>query len=264
MAAAGAVIAVGLTAIVLACTPAPYAETTPAPAVAQVATVEPAPFTPTTAPATPQPVTQTPAPLDETPQAVTRTPTPEPNTTQTPTRTPTPPPATQQPVPHTPTVPPTATHSEPQIDSASGLPVGTVIVGDTAFRVEVAADAGSRRQGLSNRDGIPQDAGMLFLMPQAGVQTFWMKEMRFLLDMVWIGPNCQVAGVTQDVPAPEAGTPTSELPRYNSPESTLYVLEINAGLARGLAIVPGTPISFLNIEDAAPGACPQTDVLEQP
>ena len=62
---------------------------------------------------------------------------------------------------------------------------------------------------------------MLFLMPREGVQTFWMKEMRFPLDMVWIGAGCRVTGVTgvtHDVPFPEAGTPASELPRYKSPD----------------------------------------------
>ena len=127
-----------------------------------------------------------------------------------------------------------------------------------AFSVEIAADAGSRSTGLSYRDGLAHNAGMLFLMPREGVQTFWMKEMRFPLDMVWIGAGCRVTGVTHDVPFPEAGTSTSELPRYKSPDGTLYVLEINAGLARDLGIIPGAKVAFLNIEDTPLAACPQT------
>ena len=127
-----------------------------------------------------------------------------------------------------------------------------------AFSVEIAADAGSRSTGLSYRDGLARNAGMLFLMSREGVQTFWMKEMRFPLDMVWIGADCRVTGVTHDVPFPEAGTSTSELPRYKSPDGTLYVLEINAGLAHDLGITTGAKVAFLNIEDAPPDACPQT------
>ena len=102
---------------------------------------------------------------------------------------------------------------------------------NTSISVEIASHSESRSTGLSYRDGLPRNAGMLFLMPREGVQTFWMKEMRFPLDMVWIGADCRVTGVTHDVPFPEAGTSTSELPRYKSPDGTLYVLEINAGLS---------------------------------
>ena len=96
---------------------------------------------------------------------------------------------------------------------------------------------------------------MLFLMPRQGVQTFWMKEMRFPLDMVWIGADCRVTGVTHNVPHPAPGTPSSDLPRYKSPEGTLYVLEINASLAAQLGIDTGTEAAFLNIQDAEPTAC---------
>ena len=129
---------------------------------------------------------------------------------------------------------------------------------NTSISVEIASHSESRSTGLSYRDGLPRNAGMLFLMPREGVQTFWMKEMRFPLDMVWIGAACRVTGVTHDVPFPEAGTSTSELPRYKSPDGTLYVLEINAGLARELAIEPGAKVAFLNIEDTPLAACPQT------
>ena len=127
------------------------------------------------------------------------------------------------------------------------------MVGGTGFQVEVASDSDSRSTGLSYRDSLEPDAGMLFLMPGQGVQTFWMKEMRFPLDMVWIGADCQVTGVTRDVPFPAPGTPDSDLPRYSSPEDTLYVLEINAGLAAELGIGAGTEVAFLDIS----GACPQ-------
>ena len=86
-----------------------------------------------------------------------------------------------------------------------------------------------------------------------------MKEMRFPLDMVWIGAGCRVTGVTHDVPFPEGDTPTSELPRYKSPDGTLYVLEINAGLARELGVETGSAVAFIDIEEAGSDACPQAE-----
>ena len=63
-----------------------------------------------------------------------------------------------------------------------GYPGGT-------FDVELALSGPQRERGLSYRDGLPQSAGMLFDMGETIVPTFWMKGMRFPLDMVWIRPS---------------------------------------------------------------------------
>ena len=199
-----------------------------------------------------EPVAATPSPAPETPQPTamsTPTQTPE-VATETPTLAPETPNPTASPTPTT-TPLPTATASP------AGLPIGTVVIANTQFSVEVAANSDSRSTGLSYRDSLQPKAGMLFLMPREGAQTFWMKEMRFPLDIVWIGADCRVTGVTPDIPFPTPGTASSDLPRYKSPDGTLYVLEINAGLAAELGITEGTKATFINIDDAPPNTCAQ-------
>ena len=85
---------------------------------------------------------------------------------------------------------------------------------------------------------------MLFVYENDAPRTFWMPDMHFPLDMVWISSDCTVAGVTADVPHPAPDTPRSELPIYPSDAPVRFVLEINAGQAAQHGIAPGAPVAF--------------------
>lgn len=104
-------------------------------------------------------------------------------------------------------------------------------VGSAAFSVEVASTTVALARGLSFRAGLDQGHGMLFLFGSAGGQSFWMKDMHFPLDMIWIGGN-SVLGFTEQIPPPAPGTPFWGLPIYHSPSGTDKVLEVNAGAVR--------------------------------
>ncbi len=125
---------------------------------------------------------------------------------------------------------------------ASSGPI--VRIGRTAYRVELALTRGERAQGLSGRLALEPDAAMLFVYDDDGAQTFWMPNMRFPLDMVWIKSDCTVRGVTADVPNPPADVPLGDLPRYPSTEPVRFVLEINAGQAERHGIVAGGRVEF--------------------
>ncbi len=127
--------------------------------------------------------------------------------------------------------------------SPAGLPTATLSVAGHALSVEVAADEASRERGLSGRAALPRDAGMLFDMGQVMTPNFWMKDMRFALDLVWIGADRRVAGVTADA-QPQPGAPDSALRLYPAPSPVRYVLEVNAGAAQRLGLRPGAPVAF--------------------
>ncbi len=131
------------------------------------------------------------------------------------------------------------------VETAVRVPV--VEVGGAAFKVEVSDDAEERSQGLSGRDPLPDDGGMLFVYQEPVVPGFWMRQMRFPLDFVWIGDDCTVADVTPDVPAPEPGTPESELTLYRPSAPVLYNLEVNAGTAARHGIGVGDEVRFRNV-----------------
>jgi uncharacterized protein len=115
--------------------------------------------------------------------------------------------------------------------------------GDGALRVEVASTPEQSERGLGYRDALADDAGMLFDLHRTRAQEFWMKGMHFALDFVWIGEDKRVVAVTAGV-QPEPGIADAELRRYASPVPVRYVLEVSAGTAARLGIVPSTELTF--------------------
>jgi uncharacterized membrane protein (UPF0127 family) len=112
----------------------------------------------------------------------------------------------------------------------------TVQAGPQTWRVEVAETPAARERGLSERDRLVPGTGMLFPFEAPFYAGFWMKGMRFSLDIVWIGPDQRVLGVTAMVPC--TGDPC---PVAFPPAPTALVLEVNQGEFAG---APGTPLSW--------------------
>lgn len=113
-----------------------------------------------------------------------------------------------------------------------------VRIGEHTILVEVADSAEERSTGLSGRDGLEEGRGMIFLFPESAVQRFWMKEMKFPIDIIWVRDG-RVVGFEEDVPVPAAGVSESELPVYFSPEAVDMVLEVSAGTVYSLGIQVG-------------------------
>ena len=122
-----------------------------------------------------------------------------------------------------------------------------VRVGLLEFPVEVAADSGKQNKGLSGRESLDAGTGMLFVFESAERFRFWMREMEISLDMVWIGPNCRVVDVSENVPFPEPDTPLHDLPRYSPESPAKYVLEINGGESADLGLKIGDQVEFVGL-----------------
>ena len=97
---------------------------------------------------------------------------------------------------------------------------------------------------------------MLFIFETDGNYTFWMKDMRFPLDLVWISAECLVAEVVANAPPPEPGQTPNELARYTPSVQARYVLEINAGEAKTAEIDPGDAVEFAGNSLATYGCRP--------
>ena len=126
-------------------------------------------------------------------------------------------------------------------------PDGAVLtVGGQLFRIELAVTRQERSTGLSGRDHLDSDAGMLFVFSVEQLLTFWMKETLIPLDLIYI----DLAGTVVSVHtmAPEPGVPDGSLTRYDSTGPALYALEINAGLAGQLGVGPGAVIEVDDVE----------------
>lgn len=115
--------------------------------------------------------------------------------------------------------------------------------GDRVLRVEVASTPAQSERGLGYRDALAADAGMIFDLHETQVPVFWMKGMRFPLDMVWIDDAKRVVDVTRDV-EPQPGASDAELRRYSPKAPVRYTLELNAGAAERLGLAPGVQLAF--------------------
>jgi hypothetical protein len=120
-----------------------------------------------------------------------------------------------------------------------------VRVGSLEFPVEVAADSAKRITGLSGRASLDAGTGMLFVFENEERFRFWMREMEISLDIVWIGSNCQVVDVSENVPFPDPSTPEDDLPRYSPESPAKYVLEINGGESLDLGLGIGDQVEFV-------------------
>lgn len=111
------------------------------------------------------------------------------------------------------------------------LPKSHVTIDKQTFSVEVATTSAQQELGLSGRASLPQNQGMLFVFPVADRYPFWMKEMKFPLDMLFINNN-KIVTIFHDVPAPKDPSNTNTLPVYAPDGAANQVLEINAGLSK--------------------------------
>ena len=101
-----------------------------------------------------------------------------------------------------------------------------------------------RRQGLSDRESLESGGGMLFVYESARPLQFWMVQMQFPLDFVWIGDDCTVGEISRDVPPPPPGADDSEIVRVSPSGEMQFVLEINAGEAEALGLGVGDGVVF--------------------
>ena len=123
-----------------------------------------------------------------------------------------------------------------QIVKAIDLPNKTL-------EVEIADTVEKRRIGLSNRDNLDPNTGMLFIYTLNQSPQFWTKDMRFAIDILFLDENMQVTKIYENA-LPCQSNPC---PIFPGPQNTKYVLELNAYQARELGLKIGTQIERKNI-----------------
>ena len=109
--------------------------------------------------------------------------------------------------------------------------------------VDVASTLEKQIQGLSGRASLAWGTGLLFLYEIGDFKRFWMIDMKFSIDMIWIRDG-RIVGIHHRVPVPEPGTPTQKLPRYGIDELVDTVLEVPAGFAAANGWTRGDAVVF--------------------
>ncbi|OGG23622.1 hypothetical protein A3A79_00200 [Candidatus Gottesmanbacteria bacterium RIFCSPLOWO2_01_FULL_43_11b] len=117
-----------------------------------------------------------------------------------------------------------------------------VKIRDSVFYVDLAIAPKDRERGLSGRKSMAQNRGVLFLFGSPGVYHFWMKDMHFPLDFIWISEST-VVDIDENVPPPKTG----EFPVELSPSQSIdKVLEVNGGVVKSSRIQIGDTLQFRN------------------
>ena len=121
----------------------------------------------------------------------------------------------------------------------------SLAIGSTEIPVEVASTDEAIKKGLSGRAELAEDSGMLFVFSTPYKYRFWMPDMHFPIDIIWIGENYEVVGVSQNI----SNDFDPENPVfYSPPQPTKYVLEVNAGFAAVHGVEVGDIALFRLIE----------------
>lgn len=120
--------------------------------------------------------------------------------------------------------------------SPEGNEIKELKISGKAFHAEIVSDAAKLSLGLGERDSLCADCGMLFEFPKLSKRSFWMKDMKFPLDIIWINGR-EIIYVSKNIPADYPGTISPDAPVDR-------VLEINAGSADALGVKDGDKIEF--------------------
>ena len=122
-----------------------------------------------------------------------------------------------------------------------------VVINEKIIFVELAITPEDRQRGLMERDLLEKDNGMLFVFSEEDAYSFWMKNMKISLDIIWINADGNVVYFVEDVP-PCVQSPCQT---YSPNADALYVLEVNPGVIDVLGIEENTEviISLNNLEN---------------
>jgi uncharacterized membrane protein (UPF0127 family) len=110
---------------------------------------------------------------------------------------------------------------------------------NACIRVEIADTYEKRKAGLMFRESLPENQGMLFIFDSEDYYSFWMKNMRIPLDIIWIDKDKRIVDIKADVPPCKdscEGLPSNAKAKY--------ILEVNVGFAERNGIKIGDEVRF--------------------
>lgn len=113
-----------------------------------------------------------------------------------------------------------------------------IVLGGRMVSVEVADTDAKRTRGLSGHAPLKDGEGMIFIFDTAGKYSFWMKDMLFPIDIIWIGEDFSVVDITENA------EPNSYPNLFTPREEALYVLEVNAGFSNEKGLKIGDKVEF--------------------
>lgn len=118
-----------------------------------------------------------------------------------------------------------------------GYGVRSVVVAGKEYRVFIADTPELRTHGLSGKTDLPKDYGMEFVFEDSGVYGFWMKDMRFSIDIIWVRDGV-VVDIWEDAQTPVG----AHIPSYSPKGDADRVYEFKAGFVKEYGLKVGDKI----------------------
>ncbi len=130
------------------------------------------------------------------------------------------------------------------ISSSYAASSAIIIVANNPILTEVISSSAEQNLGLGNRDSLAEGRGMLFVYKTPGEKIFWMKRMRFAIDIIWVYQG-NIVHIEKNVPPPHLLTSDSQLKTYGHGVTADMVLEVTAGYSDKLTLKTGDPVSII-------------------
>lgn len=127
-------------------------------------------------------------------------------------------------------------------ESEAAVILKNLKVGQSTIRVEIADNSAAWAKGLSGKESLAEDEGMLFVYPSPQRLSFWMKEMKFPLDMIVVH-NLRVIEIHRDIRSPKEGEDGRKIGVKTVAEAEM-LLEVNAGWAERHGIKVGDEVQL--------------------
>ena len=115
-----------------------------------------------------------------------------------------------------------------------------IAVGKCDFTIEAVSDEEQRKKGLSGRESLCSNCGMLFLFEKEDNYSFWMKVMRFPIDIIWVKDD-EVVDINQNIDYNSKSI-------YSPREKINKVLELNANDVSRCEIKIGNKLTQKNVD----------------
>jgi uncharacterized membrane protein (UPF0127 family) len=136
---------------------------------------------------------------------------------------------------------PVAVHTKPIESNAQQVfsyATKEIKLGTTLFTLEIADTPALQERGLSYRESLASSTGMLFIFDTPALYHFWMKDMNFPIDIIWLNQNKKVVHIEHSI------SPSTYPQSFGPQTSTQYVIEIPAGRAKEIGISKGDQVSL--------------------
>jgi uncharacterized membrane protein (UPF0127 family) len=116
-----------------------------------------------------------------------------------------------------------------------------ITINGVKLQADVALTTDEQAKGLSIKDRLQPNEGMLFPYGAPRILSFWMKDMKFPIDIIWLGTDKRVVHIEESL---QPCSPLLPCLPYTPDVQAQYVLETVAGFTSANRITEGTPVDF--------------------